>query len=190
MAIQRHDENLDALLIQTGRGDRSAFRLLYRATSSRLYAVLIRILSDEADANDALQDVYIAIWNRANQFDPSKGRAMSWMAIMTRNAGIDALRRRRPGHVGQEFCDEIEAKDPTPLEAAIAGNLAQTLATSLEQLPDRQRDALRLFYLEEQSLSEISDVMKAPLNTVKSWLRRGIASLRIEFEDMSFRELI
>lgn len=190
MGELRSDSNLDGLLAKTAGGDRLAFRSLYKATSGRLFAVLIRILGNEADAGDILQEVYIAVWNRAGRFDPAKGSAISWLAVIARNAGIDALRRRRPGHVGEEYCDLIDSDELTPFDSVLAGDVAKELATCIHRLPESQRNAVRLFYLEENSLVEISEKMKAPLNTVKSWVRRGVANLREDFEKTTICDYI
>ncbi len=181
---------LNALLLKTATGDRHAFRALYAATSGKLFAVLIRILGDQTEAGDVLQEVYIAVWNRADRFDPKRGGAIAWLSVITRNAGIDALRRRRPGHVGQEFCDRYVADEKSPFDRTLAGNVSSELAKRLDRLPDSQRNAVRLFYLEENSIAEISDKMEAPANTVKSWVRRGVAKLRAEFEGDSIHEFM
>ncbi len=190
MGKSTEKEALDALLLKTAKGDRKAFRALYAATSGKLFAVLIRVLGNEADASDVLQEVYITIWNRAGRFDPRRGAAISWLAVITRNAGIDALRRRRPGRVGEEFCDLQSGDEATPFDYALAGNVSKELQKSLQCLPDTQRDAVRLFYLEENSLAEISEKMAAPTNTVKSWVRRGVATLRSDFQGKSIHEFI
>ena len=190
MGNRKDTSDLGELLARTASGDRKAFRSLYLATSRRLFAVLIRLMGNEADASDVLQDVYIAVWNRAGRFDPERGTAISWLAVIARNAGIDALRRRRPEHVGEEYCDLTEFTEPTPFDTMLTGDVAKELALKIRRLPESQRYAVRLFYLEENSLVEVSEKMKAPLNTVKSWVRRGIANLRDDFEETSICDYI
>lgn len=183
-------EALDVLLVRTAAGDRGAFRALYQATSGKLFAVLIRVLGDDSEASDVLQEVYISVWKRAGHYDPVKGRALSWLAVIARNAGIDALRRRRPGRVSEDFCDEQSVDEETSFHHVLAGDAAARIVASLGRLPAPQRDAVKLFYLEEKSLAEIAEQKQAPVNTVKSWVRRGIANLRLEFQDASIQEYI
>lgn len=181
---------LDALMVQTANRERQAFRALYTATSRKLFAVLINILGDETEASDVLQDVYITVWNRADRFDAAKGTAIAWLSVITRNAGIDALRRRRPGHVSDEFVDLQPSIEPTPFDHLLENDVSDALGRRLKQLPAAQQDAIRLFYLEENSLAEISVKLDTPINTVKSWVRRGVANLRHEFQGESIREFI
>lgn len=190
MADAAERQALDVLMARTAKREREAFRALYAATSCKLFAVLVNILRNEAEASDVLQEVYITAWNRADRFDPAKGSAIAWLAVITRNAGIDALRRRRPGHVSDEFVDLQPSNEPTPFDHLLERDVSTVLVQRMKQLPAAQRDAVRLFYLEENSLAEISDKMEAPVNTVKSWVRRGVATLRTEFKYESIREFI
>lgn len=192
ITVTHFDDNrdLDHLLLLTGRRDSAAFRKLYDETSSRLYAVLIRILKDERDAADTLQEVYVTIWNRAARFDRKKGKALAWLAVITRNAGIDALRRRRPGHVSDENCAEIEDGGLSPFEDFNQKKLGEFIRRDVDALPDNQRDAIRLFYLQEHSLREVAALMGAPLNTTKSWVRRGLENLKIRHANERLAEYL
>ena len=190
MGEKNTNSALELLLQKTGSGDRQAFRALYAATSSQLYAVLIRILRNEADAGDVLQEVYIAVWNRADRYDPDKGRAFAWLAIIARNAAIDAMRRRRPGHFSEEYCDLQESNEPSPFDHVQTLNVSDELSLRLQGLPERQRDAVLQFYIKEKSLAEIADAMDAPINTVKSWVRRGVLNLRTTLQGRSIRDFI
>ncbi len=181
---------LEGLLQRVGARDRKAFASLYEQTSSRLYGVLMRILSDERDASDVLQEVYVSIWNRAGQFDPAKGKPLAWMGVITRNAAIDAIRRRRPGHVSDENCHELEDGGRSPLEQLQQTMLRRAVQRDLETLPAKQRDALRMYYLEERSLNEVAEIMNAPVNTAKSWVRRGIANLQGKNKDRSISDYL
>lgn len=188
MGDLQNERDLEDLLTETARGNREAFRSLYAAVSGKLFAVLIRILENEADASDVLQDVFITVWNRAERFDSLRGNAISWLVVIARNAGIDALRRRRPGQIGEAYCDQKTDDQPTPFDRVVKTDVSQELTERLHQLPAAQRIAVRLFYFEEQSLAEVASEMEAPINTVKSWVRRGVANLRNEFKGQEFQE--
>ena len=79
-------------LLRTGQGDRSAFETLYRATSAKLFGVCLRIFPERHEAEEALQDAYITIWNRAASFQPGRASPISWLVAVTRNRAIDRLR--------------------------------------------------------------------------------------------------
>ncbi len=172
------DRRLADLLAKTGRWDRAAFRALYQQTSSRLFGVLIRILHDRDEAADVLQEVYITIWRRAAAFDPGKGKALTWMAVITRNAGIDALRRRKPNHVSDECCAELVDAAPSAFDAVTSENTVHAISKHLNTLSPKMREAIRLYYIEEMAMAEVATIMQAPLNTTKSWIRRGLKQLQ------------
>lgn len=184
------NNDLDQLLFLVGQGDATAFRVLHDRTASKLYAVLIRVLKDERDAADALQDTYVTIWNRAGRFDPGRGRAPAWLAVIARNTGIDALRRRRPGHISDENCAELEDSGLSPFEDLNKKKVSEFVRRNVETLPDNQRDAVRLFYLEEHKLHEVAAMMDAPLNTTKSWVRRGLENLKSRHADRTLTEYL
>ncbi|MEO1135837.1 MAG: sigma-70 family RNA polymerase sigma factor [Pseudomonadota bacterium] len=190
MVETRCNNALDALLANTAMGDRQAFRTLYTATSGKLFAVIIKILGNTADASEVLQEAYITVWRRAGRFDPERGKAISWLAVIARNAAIDAIRKRRPEQVGEEFCEHLVDEQPTPFDCLLENDVSKELLGRMHRLPVSQRNAVRLFYLEENSLAEISYKMEAPINTVKSWVRRGVANLRSEFSDQKMHEFL
>jgi len=187
---QQTSYDLERLLAETGQQNRQAFTALYQQTSSKLFAVLIRILRNRDEAADVLQEVYITIWRRAAQFDPAKGKALSWMAIVTRNAGIDALRRRRPNHVSDDNCKALAFEGPCAFEAIKGSDARAIILRNLSSLSPNMREAIRLYYLEERALTEVAEAMQSPLNTTKSWIRRGLQNLRSEMSDQCLNNLI
>ncbi|QYU69222.1 sigma-70 family RNA polymerase sigma factor [Leptolyngbya sp. 15MV] len=88
---------LTAAMRRLAGGDRAALEAVYRATSVKLYGICYRILGDAKEAEDALQDVYISLWQRADRYDPERGSVIGWLATFARNRAID---RRRSGRVG------------------------------------------------------------------------------------------
>ncbi len=184
------DECLEDLLRKVAAQDRQAFAVLYQATSSKLFAVLIRVLKDKDRAADTLQDVYLTIWRRASSFDPSKGKALSWMAIITRNAAIDLLRKRQTWPLGDDRVEEIPATERSAFQSVSDANAQGILRQRILSLPHKQRRAVTLFYLEEHSIAETANELGAPLNTTKSWVRRGLQRLRTDFSDLSATDLV
>ena len=95
-------------------GDRSAFEDVYRRTSAKLFGICLRIFSERSEAEDALQDAYLTIWNKAASFDPSRASPVTWLVTLTRNRAIDRLRAMRTrGLAPLEEAGDIA--DPSPL---------------------------------------------------------------------------
>ncbi|WP_207003122.1 sigma-70 family RNA polymerase sigma factor [Trinickia mobilis] len=174
---------LTALLARVAGEDAAALRSLYDLTSSKLFGVALRILVKREWAEEALQDAFVSIWRYAGDYRESLAAPMTWMAAIVRNRALDCLRRQKTSAAGQtewsESLDEILAgPDPDPADTALLSQEARRLAICMERLDANQRQALALAYLRDQSHSEIADVLKVPLGTVKSWVRRGLEKLK------------
>src|ERR1700722_18860657 len=89
---ERNALSLEAQLAQVAMGNRAAFEALYRGTANRLFGICLRVLTQRAEAEDALQDVFTTVWRKAGQFDPAKASATAWLAMIARNKAIDRLR--------------------------------------------------------------------------------------------------
>ena len=173
-------EHLQALLGRCARGESGALEELYRKTSSQLLACLIAVLRRRELAEEALQDVFVRIWQRANQFDAYRGRPMSWLVSIARNHAIDLIRQRKPMvSIDDEHTATIE--DPAALEqfeVTESGRTSAALQRCLKQLSVEQRRCISLAYVDGYSHEEIANVVASPLGTVKSWMRRGLMGLK------------
>lgn len=174
------------LLAKIATQDRDAFRTLYSASASKLLGVLIRILSNRAEAEDALQEVFTRIWLNAHKFDPGKGSGMSWMITIARNHAIDRLRSRKPEakrSVGPDG-DGVDPVDllvdpaPGPEAALESRGDMQRVVECFGQLERDKSAAVKGAYLEGLSYQDLSDRFNVPLNTMRSWLRRSLLQLR------------
>ncbi|MEP1517457.1 MAG: sigma-70 family RNA polymerase sigma factor, partial [Nitratireductor sp.] len=105
-----HD--ITKLIVRTSMKDRGAFDLLYRQTSAKLFGVCLRVLRDRAEAEEALQDVYVKIWTKADRFAVSDLSPISWLVAVARNHAIDKLRSRRAS--GAPIDQAVEVADPKP----------------------------------------------------------------------------
>lgn len=173
------DEHLSALLTRIAAQDRAAFGEFYSATAPKLFGLLIRILGTRAEAEDALQEVFTRIWLRAARFSPERGPAMAWAVALARNHAIDLIRARKPAHLGDE--DELAAAaDPAPRAEVqlIARGEAARIHHCLGRLDPAVATALRGAYLSGQSYSDLALAANVPLNTMRTWLRRGLISLK------------
>jgi RNA polymerase sigma-70 factor (ECF subfamily) len=168
------------ILHRVAAQDRAAFRDLYSKTASKLLGVLLRILGNRAEAEDALQEVFTRIWLRAGRFDATKGRGMTWLIAIARNHAIDRL-RARPDESLRDNADAMDTvRDAAPtaenrlIALGEAGRIAECFAT-LE--PDRA-EAVRGAYLNGLSYVDLAARFDVPLNTMRTWLRRSLLRLR------------
>lgn len=173
--------SLEVLLARVAAGDQNSFRLLYERTSGRLFAICLRIARERSLAEDFLQEAYARIWERSRQFDAARGSALAWMIAITRNHAIDVIRvRRREVALPDE--DAIAVPDPKAgeAEARLDYDAACRCLDSLEEGPRR---AILLAYRDGLSYKELAVVLGAPIGTVKTWIHRGIASLRNRLDE-------
>ena len=178
-------DQLTALLAATATGNQQAFQQLYAASSAHLFALLQRMLRRRDWAEEILQDCYLKIWQKAETYEPRKGAPMTWLLTIARYRALDLLRMRRPevlesdgdedgpDHIGQ-------AADPTqdPLARAEEREGLGRLERCMGGLTGEQRDSVLLAYYEGYTHHELAARLKAPLGTVKSWVRRGLQQLR------------
>lgn len=170
---------LDPLLFRIAAQDRAAFAAFYSAASPKLFAVLIRILGTQHEAEDALQEVFTRIWLRAGHFSAEKGSAMSWAIAIARNHAIDILRARKPAQASDEDA-LLHAADPAPRaeQRLEAQGEAGRIFDCMGQLDPAVSAALRGAYLSGKSYSDLALAANVPLNTMRTWLRRGLISLK------------
>jgi RNA polymerase sigma-70 factor (ECF subfamily) len=170
---------LEALLSRCAAGDRSALEILYTRVAPILLAVLMRMLRRRDAAEDALQDVFVSVWQRARQFDPIRGRALAWLVSMARYRAIDMQRAARPAvALNDASALEPQLQSEGPLDAGEMLGTGALLLRCLEQLAAPQRRCLMLAYHEGRTHSEIARAVNEPLGTVKSWVRRSLLALR------------
>jgi RNA polymerase sigma factor (sigma-70 family) len=170
---------LAPLMPRIAQGDRKALRALYDATSAKLFAVCLRILSDREESEDVLQDVYVTIWRRADRFDPARASVAAWISTIARNRAIDRLRARGP-LARAEPIEALEIADDQPGADArlILVDDAARLEGCLGELDERTRTVIRTAFFEGVTYEALAVRMETPLGTVKSWIRRGLARLK------------
>jgi RNA polymerase sigma-70 factor (ECF subfamily) len=172
--------SLEILLAQVAMGDRAAFNTLYRSTASRLFGICLRVLTQRSEAEDALQDVYTAVWRKAAQFDATKASATAWLAMIARNKAIDRL-RSMPAQQARSSLELAENVEDTaaslPQQVQTAADRAR-LEHCLERLEPRRRSLIRAAFFDGLTYEELSAKIEAPLGSIKSWIRRGLLQLR------------
>ncbi|OJY27061.1 MAG: RNA polymerase subunit sigma [Rhodobacterales bacterium 65-51] len=171
------DDPIADLLTRCAAQDRAAFRELYSATSAKLMGVLLRMLKDRQEAEEALQEVYTRIWLRAQRFDPARGRGMTWVIAVARHLAIDRL-RARPIETEEAEYDQIADSAPRAESRLIALGEARQIVQCFDTLEPARAAALRGAYLDGLSYADLAGRHDVPLNTMRTWLRRGLAALR------------
>lgn len=172
-------------LADVARKDAEAFRLLYEATSSKLFGFALRILIKRELAEEVLQESFVSIWNNAASYQAGLAAPMTWMTTIVRNKTFDLL--RRVDHTveidadtfDKDVMDALEAADPTPIAVLQMSQDSRALAGCMARLEGLHRQAIAMAFYHDMSHSEVADHMKLPIGTVKTWIRRGLERLRV-----------
>ena len=172
------ETDLTDLLARVANGDKAALRAIYVRQSTRLFGIAMAILRDRTIAADVLQDAFLKIWERARQFDASRGNAEVWIAAIVRYAALDVARTR-----GREIPSDDPnlgdgAIDPDALDNLLASEAGKRLRECLARLEPRNRQGIILAFVNGLSHPEVAARLDQPLGTVKSWIRRGLLALK------------
>ncbi|HEY5630362.1 MAG TPA: sigma-70 family RNA polymerase sigma factor [Candidatus Limnocylindrales bacterium] len=191
-----------ALARRIAAGDEAAFAEAYDRHADIVYGSVMRLIHDREAAEETVQDVYLAVWRNAGQYNPAAGGLLSWVLGIARNKAIDRLRAasRRPRLVVLgETDDEREAAmeramatgrptrslgeaDLGPEEAATRAWAKAVVRAALSAMPALERQAIRLAYDEGLTQAEIAERLGWPLGTVKTRTRRALLTLRAALE--------
>lgn len=177
--------NDEALLARVAGGDVEAFAAFYDRHEAVLFGVAWRILRDDREAEDVLQDAAVLIWERVADYRADLGRPMSWAVTMVRNKAIDRLRAsRRRGELMERITVEVDVAEELATRRGEWGGEDRTLAVrrALAGLPVEQRRAIELAFFGGLSQTEIAEQEVTPLGTVKARIRRGMMAMRDALE--------
>ena len=166
--------------MRVGRRDPQAMALLFDRLGRRAFGLAYRILGDGAEAEDVVQEAFLALWRQAERLDPERGRLTAFLLTIVHRRAVDALRSRRKRRDRQvPLTAELDAWDSVGVEAAAIANLdGESARRSLERLPAEQRVVLKLFYFDAYRQAEIAAQLDLPIGTVKSRLRLGLEKMR------------
>jgi RNA polymerase sigma-70 factor (ECF subfamily) len=173
-------EDIAKLMSRVARKDKAAFAELYRATSAKMFGTALRILRRRDLAEDILQEVYTKIWERAGDFDAAKASPITWMATIVRNRALDEIRRKAPAQIEdmpEGFEPAAELEDPLAGRERSEG--LRRLLTCLDKLDPQKRQMVLLAYYHGTSRDALAQRYEAPVPTIKTWLHRSLAQLRI-----------
>ncbi len=167
------------LIVRVALRDRSAFDSLYTATSAKLFGTCLRVLNNRAEAEDAVQEVFVKIWLKADRFAVTAQSPMSWLIAIARHHAIDRLRARRQA-AGALDDDAMDIRDPAPgpETLAVAAGERRQLDGCLAELEVDRANAVRAAYLAGDSYADLAHRHGVPLNTMRTWLRRSLMRLK------------
>ncbi len=171
-------QELSDLIGRVALGDRAAFRLLYDKTSAKLFSVVLRILRDRAGAEDCVQEVYVKIWNNASKYTVSGYSPITWLAAIARYDAIDRIRAAKNQAVDVEDIAEFASDAPDPEAISVGASEMRRITFCLDELKPDHAAAVRSAYVDGYSYQELADQYKMPINTVRTWLRRSLQSLK------------
>ena len=165
--------------IRAGQADSLA--LLYDETSSLLFGLAVRVLGDQADAEEIVSDVYQQVWRTAQGFDPSRGSVLAWLTMLTRSRAIDRLRSagsRRSKEMSFDANVDFPSSSPAPESQSIFAQERKMVREALETLVPEQREAIELAFFRGLTHVEVAEALGAPLGTIKTRIRGGMMKLR------------
>ena len=167
------------LLAATAKGDEAAFQRLYGATRAKLYGVVLRILRRTDIADEVIQEAYVKIWTSAGQFDAALSSPITWMVAIARNRAIDVLRKKTEVSL-EEQSDalEVAAETAHPLARREMNEELTRLLACMGRLDEDRRRLVLLAYYSGASRTQLADQFGAPVNSIKTWLRRSLAEIR------------
>lgn len=158
--------------------DASAVGDLYDRHSRLLYGLIHRILRDRSEADEVLQEVFVAVWNRAESYDVALGSPAAWLVRIARNRAIDRLRANTARERAVESVPlELQASE-NPEVTALLGEQQRAVARALDAIPREQRELIEEAYYLGHTQSELAERHKLPLGTVKTRIRTGLLTLR------------
>lgn len=174
--------SLEDLITAVGRGDRVAFAALYDAVSSRVLGLVIRLLRDRSQSEEVAQEVLLEIWQNAARFESTRGSAMSWILTIAHRRAVDRIRSAQKSHerdlkIGIR---EMEREFDSVTESVEIRIENERVKRAMSRLTPLQREAVVLAYYGGYTHSEMAQILRIPIGTVKTRLRDGMIRLRDE----------
>jgi len=181
-AAREDSKALPAMLIAAiAAGDDAAFRQVYDLRAGRLYGIALRITRQGPLAADAVQDAFLELWRNAGRFDARRGDPDVWLASLVRYRALDIARRLHREVPSDDLPEPVDT-DPDPLERMVTSSDTAALRECLDTLKPDRRTLLSLAFLDGLSHSELAARLHVPIGSVKTWIRRGLHSLRVCLE--------
>ncbi len=161
------------------KGDEQAMASIFDRYSKVVYSVALRVLRDPAGAEDVLQEIFMQIWRNPDGFIATRGSLGGWLAVVSRNRSIDALRRRRPT---DNIDDMPLASNYNLANEAELHSMMEKARSAIQMLPVEQRKTLEMAFFDGLTHSEIAEMTGDPLGTVKTRIRSALLTVRKAFQ--------
>jgi len=182
VAIQSGSHAADRRALEgMARGEHGALAELYDRHGRLVYSLALRVLRDQGDAEDVVQDVFSQAWRQASRYESSRGPVVAWLMNLARSRAIDRLRSRRARpETGADDAEVARMPDlAPPIDDQLAlSDQAERIRAAVEQLSLLQRVAIELAFYEGLTHVEIAERLELPLGTVKTRIRQGLAKLK------------
>lgn len=177
------DQQNTDLISQVSQGNEQALATIYDQTSAHVYSLALRILNDSTMAEEVTLDVYMQVWQRASQFDASRGKLIVWLTVLTRSRSIDRLRVGRNERGNRDYLDQTQVEkqlttQESPETLSVINDQYRIVQEALVSLSHEQRQVIEMAYFGGLSQSEIATQIDKPLGTVKTRIRLGMIKLR------------
>lgn len=164
-------------------GTDEGFSRFYQRFAPGLFSIAYRILGEQKDAEDVLQEAFVQMWRKTGTYDAARSSLFTWAVMITRNKAIDRIRSRQRRQrtidaAADELAEPAHAGDERADAAITSSEERQRIRGAMATLPESQRDAIDLAFFGGLTQTEIADKIGAPLGTVKARIRRGMLAMR------------
>lgn len=171
---------LEELIAAASRGDERAFAELYDQTSARVYGMVLRVIRDPAQSAEVTQDIYLEVWRQSARFDAGKGSVLPWLLMIAHRRAVDRVRSAQSTVVRDDKYALLHEERPydsvsEQVQTSLDG---QRVRKVLGDLTPAQREAVTLAYFGGYTHSEVAELLKVPLGTVKTRIRDGLIRMR------------
>jgi RNA polymerase sigma-70 factor, ECF subfamily len=169
-------------------GDQNAFATLYDETSNLVYSVALRILGNEADAEEVALDVYTQVWRTAAKFSNERGSVNAWLIMLARSRAIDRFRSRSRSRAEEpvDALMELAGGGPNPEQVSVLTENGDRIRAALRMISPEQRQAIELAFFSGYTQSELAEHLGQPLGTVKTRIRLGMMKLKEQLGGVSY----
>ncbi|ETX02301.1 MAG: hypothetical protein ETSY1_04125 [Candidatus Entotheonella factor] len=188
---QAWDQDLTELIQRMSQGDQIAFTAFYQATHTAVYGLALRIVRNQAAAEDVTIEVYLQLYQQAAGYNPARGTPAAWLLMLTRSRAVDRLRRERVHDQCEPLPEPMPFVSPRPDPEAesVMAERRVMVRKALATLTKEQRQVIEIAYYTGLSHSQIAAQLGQPLGTVKTRMRIGLNALRAQLEPLLSDEL-
>ncbi|MCT2534452.1 sigma-70 family RNA polymerase sigma factor [Aquibacillus koreensis] len=165
------------MMLQIADGSKQAFDLFYETHHRFVLQIAYKILGDRVEAEDVCHDIFLEVFQKSNEYSPSKGSVKAWLAIKTKSRCLDRLRKKKPVLVNK--LEAILNQEVTAVDSYVLSQIERDiLLDALQHIPEKQREVIYEAYFNGRTHMELADLLHIPLGSVKSIIRYGINNLR------------